>query len=171
MKFTTISTFVVAMVALTQTIEAQSTCPAQTVLFVLILLEFNKLPLLPLLLSIYKKKRLPTNINHLILLDYACLCKWQTAKVSCWDTCPDDVQRGTEAALMTTYCSQPGANVTVVPSSSSVLPSSSQASISQASNTASPSNDDKSAASSLGENNIFYITSSMAAIVAGYMLQ
>ncbi|KAI7847750.1 hypothetical protein BDC45DRAFT_525237 [Circinella umbellata] len=152
MKFTT-STFVVAMVALTQTIEAQqSSCLAQTVFDLCKANEDNYL-------STCKQT------------DYACLCKWQTAKVSCWDTCPDDVQRGTEAALMTTYCSQPGANVTVVPPSSSVLPSSSQTSISQSSNTASPSTGGNSAASSLGEDNIFYITSSIAAIVAGYMLQ
>lgn len=37
--------------------------------------------------------------------------QWQTAKVSCWDNCPNDSELHTQQGLMTTYCSQPGANV------------------------------------------------------------
>ncbi|CDH60085.1 predicted protein [Lichtheimia corymbifera JMRC:FSU:9682] len=42
--------------------------------------------------------------------EYACLCKWQKAKVSCWDTCPEDSEKEAQKTLMMTYCSQPGAN-------------------------------------------------------------
>ncbi|KAI9322242.1 hypothetical protein BX666DRAFT_1893012 [Dichotomocladium elegans] len=65
--------------------------------------------------------------------DYACLCRWQTAKVSCWDTCPEDTEKEAQKSLMTSYCSHPGANVTV--STSSWLPISSSVVSSVASTT------------------------------------
>ncbi|KAI9272996.1 hypothetical protein BDA99DRAFT_281032 [Phascolomyces articulosus] len=158
MKFTVstaVSALVVAMVTFTQVTEAQSTCPAQTV--------FDQC-----------KQNEDNYLNTCKQLDYACLCKWQTAKVSCWDTCPDDIERSTQAALMTTYCSQPGANVTV-PASSSMAPPASQTSIAQASSTpsspASGKGDGSAASSLLTEGNIFYVAGSAAALVAGYMLQ
>ncbi|KAI9313594.1 hypothetical protein BX666DRAFT_1978078 [Dichotomocladium elegans] len=43
--------------------------------------------------------------------DYACLCRWQTVKVSCWNSCPNDPERSTQESLAIVYCSQPGANV------------------------------------------------------------
>ncbi|KAI7884941.1 hypothetical protein K492DRAFT_191469 [Lichtheimia hyalospora FSU 10163] len=52
--------------------------------------------------------------------EYDCLCKWQKAKVSCWDTCPEDSEKESQKKLMMTYCSQPGANVTSVSSMSSM---------------------------------------------------
>ncbi|CDS12801.1 hypothetical protein LRAMOSA04985 [Lichtheimia ramosa] len=55
--------------------------------------------------------------------EYACLCKWQKAKVSCWDTCPEDSEKETQKTLMMTYCSQPGANVTTLASSMSSMSS------------------------------------------------
>ncbi|KAI9030100.1 hypothetical protein CLU79DRAFT_423545 [Phycomyces nitens] len=37
--------------------------------------------------------------------DYACLCKWHTTKLSCWDNCMNDVSRGSQEGLKTTFCS------------------------------------------------------------------
>ncbi|KAI7861644.1 hypothetical protein BDF14DRAFT_1746719 [Spinellus fusiger] len=37
--------------------------------------------------------------------DYACLCKWHTTKLSCWDNCANDVTRGSQEGLKITFCS------------------------------------------------------------------
>ncbi|KAI9499515.1 hypothetical protein BDB00DRAFT_783016 [Zychaea mexicana] len=42
--------------------------------------------------------------------DFACLCKWNTAKLSCWDNCPNDPARATQAGLVSNYCAIAGAN-------------------------------------------------------------
>ncbi|CDS07432.1 hypothetical protein LRAMOSA01381 [Lichtheimia ramosa] len=105
--------------------------------------------------------------------DYACLCKWQTQKVSCWDTCPNDNQKGIEESLMTTYCSQPGANVTSS-AVSSTLPSSSSASATQsASNSASASpSTEPNAASGTFENNLsVMVLAASVALVSQMFLQ
>ncbi|KAI9497783.1 hypothetical protein BDB00DRAFT_592000 [Zychaea mexicana] len=148
---TAVSTIAVAMVAFSQTAQAQSTCAAQTVFDLC-------------------KQNEDNYIKTCNQGDYACLCKWQKAKVSCWDTCPNDTERGTQEALMTTYCSQPGANV------SNILPSTSLASISQsASSTPSPSasesNGESAGSSLVAEGNVGYVASTIVALVAGYMLQ
>ncbi|CAO3595250.1 unnamed protein product [Absidia cylindrospora] len=60
--------------------------------------------------------------------EYACLCRWHSSKLSCYDNCPQDTGRIEQSKVVKDACSQPGANVTLpaqtwVPPSSSVLPS------------------------------------------------
>ncbi|KAI7881829.1 hypothetical protein K492DRAFT_176810 [Lichtheimia hyalospora FSU 10163] len=105
--------------------------------------------------------------------DYACLCKWQTQKVSCWDTCPNDNQKGIEESLMITYCSQPGANVTSS-AASSTLPSSSSASVAQSSSnsaSASPTGNGESGASALEYNVSIMLMAASVAVVSQVFLQ
>ncbi|KAI8141013.1 hypothetical protein BJV82DRAFT_620477 [Fennellomyces sp. T-0311] len=157
MKFTTtgfVSTAAVALVALSQSASAQTagTCPDQTV--------FDQC-----------KRNEDNYIATCAQGDYACLCKWQTEKVSCWNNCPNDTGRGTEEALRITYCSQPGANVTsAIPSAP---PATTASSIPTSANVSpSPSSTPKKegAASSIGENFVF-MASSFAILAAGYMFQ
>ncbi|KAI8073809.1 hypothetical protein BC940DRAFT_289234 [Gongronella butleri] len=49
-------------------------------------------------------------VKRCIPKDYACLCRWQQSKVSCYDNCPQDVNKETDVGIATHYCSQPGAN-------------------------------------------------------------
>ncbi|KAG2232022.1 hypothetical protein INT48_000577 [Thamnidium elegans] len=37
--------------------------------------------------------------------DYACLCKWHTEKLSCFDSCPQDVGRPFVQGSKDTFCS------------------------------------------------------------------
>ncbi|KAI8332205.1 hypothetical protein BC941DRAFT_516975 [Chlamydoabsidia padenii] len=60
--------------------------------------------------------------------EYACLCRWHSSKLSCYDNCPQDAGRLEQSRVVKDACSQPGANVTLpaqtwIPPSSSVLPS------------------------------------------------
>ncbi|KAI8148946.1 hypothetical protein BJV82DRAFT_708803 [Fennellomyces sp. T-0311] len=59
--------------------------------------------------------------------EFSCLCKWNQAKLSCWDNCPSDPSRATQQGLVQNYCAIASANA---PSSTSALPSSTSASIS-----------------------------------------
>ncbi|ORY93477.1 hypothetical protein BCR43DRAFT_527023 [Syncephalastrum racemosum] len=110
--------------------------------------------------------------------DFACLCKWQTAMVSCWNSCPDDQEKGTQQALQTTYCSQPGANVTTVASSSAALPSSSMlpsASVSSGASSASASassssNPSSGAASAMDKHSLFAAAALTVASSAYYYM-
>ncbi|KAI8388108.1 uncharacterized protein BYT42DRAFT_558976 [Radiomyces spectabilis] len=36
--------------------------------------------------------------------DYNCLCKWHTAKLACWDNCPNDPARSAQDGLQQTFC-------------------------------------------------------------------
>ncbi|KAJ8656608.1 hypothetical protein O0I10_007685 [Lichtheimia ornata] len=93
------------LVATNQIVYAQNAnCPAQTV--------FNQC-----------KQNEDNYLRTCKQDEYACLCKWQKAKVSCWDTCPEDSEKETQKTLMMTYCSQPGANVTTLASSVSSMSS------------------------------------------------
>ncbi|GAA5803812.1 hypothetical protein EDC94DRAFT_691943 [Helicostylum pulchrum] len=53
--------------------------------------------------------------------DYACLCKWHTAKLSCFDSCPQDVGRPFVQGSKDTFCSI--AKTYNTTASSAVLPS------------------------------------------------
>ncbi|KAI8968475.1 hypothetical protein BDF20DRAFT_916990 [Mycotypha africana] len=84
------STYTVLVLAafLVQWVSAQSTtaCAAQNVLDTCLSNEDNYLK---------------TCINA----DYACLCKWHTAKLSCYDNCPSSLGRPAQQGLKDTYCS------------------------------------------------------------------
>ncbi|KAI9312187.1 hypothetical protein BX666DRAFT_861137 [Dichotomocladium elegans] len=52
--------------------------------------------------------------------EFACLCKWNTVRLQCWDnSCPNDSARGTQAALVQNYCAIADA---LSPSASSAAP-------------------------------------------------
>ncbi|KAL0078007.1 hypothetical protein J3Q64DRAFT_1872784 [Phycomyces blakesleeanus] len=59
--------------------------------------------------------------------DYTCLCKWHTTKLSCWDNCQNDVSRGSQEGLKTTFCSIAAPINATVSSIGSALPTASQA--------------------------------------------
>ncbi|KAI7892325.1 uncharacterized protein EV154DRAFT_505568, partial [Mucor mucedo] len=61
-----------------------------------------------------------TYLKTCIDQDYACLCKWHTAKLSCFDNCPQDLGRGSSQGLKDTFCSIAKTYNTTTSSSSSV---------------------------------------------------
>ncbi|KAI8092636.1 uncharacterized protein BX664DRAFT_91463 [Halteromyces radiatus] len=126
MKFTLTSVSLLAFTASIQSVVGQSACPDQAV-FDLCKQNQDK----------YLATCAPTN--------YQCLCQWNKAKLSCWSSCPNDVERGTQENIVAADCSVPGANVTtswsntVVPTSASAsatLSPSASASTSSKSNSA-----------------------------------
>ncbi|KAI8097496.1 uncharacterized protein BX664DRAFT_326542 [Halteromyces radiatus] len=59
--------------------------------------------------------------------EYACLCRWHSSKLSCYDNCPQDAGKLEQSRTVKDVCSQPGANVTLpaqswTPPTSSLLP-------------------------------------------------
>ncbi|KAI7861393.1 hypothetical protein BDF14DRAFT_1881840 [Spinellus fusiger] len=58
-----------------------------------------------------------TYIKTCITTDYACLCRWHTVKLSCWNNCPNDVGRATQQSITTSACAMPGANASSIWSS------------------------------------------------------
>ncbi|KAI7903489.1 uncharacterized protein BX663DRAFT_506644 [Cokeromyces recurvatus] len=52
--------------------------------------------------------------------DFACLCRWNKEKLTCWNNCPNADGYGAQQALVQNYCSMPGANVSITPWTSSV---------------------------------------------------
>ncbi|ORX58165.1 hypothetical protein DM01DRAFT_1219995 [Hesseltinella vesiculosa] len=79
---------------------------------------------------------------YLNTCDYRCLCQWSKAKLSCYSSCPNDPDYGTQQNIVASYCSVPGANVTST-WTGSVAPTASPSSSANASATAGskPSND------------------------------
>ncbi|KAI8890832.1 hypothetical protein K501DRAFT_265821 [Backusella circina FSU 941] len=47
--------------------------------------------------------------------DYACLCRWHREKLSCWNNCPKDEGLAQQEGVVSSYCSMPGANVSITP--------------------------------------------------------
>ncbi|KAI8993488.1 hypothetical protein BDB01DRAFT_328908 [Pilobolus umbonatus] len=45
--------------------------------------------------------------------DYACLCRWNKEKLTCWNNCPNDGGLASQAGIVSGLCSMPGANVTI----------------------------------------------------------
>ncbi|CAO3625381.1 unnamed protein product [Cunninghamella echinulata] len=43
---------------------------------------------------------------------YQCLCQWNKAKLSCYNSCPNDPTKGTQENVVASYCNIPGANIT-----------------------------------------------------------
>ncbi|CAO3636763.1 unnamed protein product [Cunninghamella echinulata] len=83
--------------------------------------------------------------------EFACLCRWHSSKLSCFDNCPLDTGKETQAGLVKHMCSQPGANVTLpiqsfITPSSSILPSATG--LTPSSSSSNPSSKDKNAANS-----------------------
>ncbi|ORX43016.1 hypothetical protein DM01DRAFT_1378903 [Hesseltinella vesiculosa] len=98
--------------------------------------------------------------------DYACLCRWQQSKVSCYDNCPLDVGKELEVGKATHYCSQPGANITTaVPSWALPTSISASASIASPSATANP----KSSASVMYEVPPFFSTLAIVLLLVHWM--
>ncbi|KAI8083309.1 uncharacterized protein B0P05DRAFT_536870 [Gilbertella persicaria] len=105
--------------------------------------------------------------------DFACLCRWNKEKLSCYSSCPNDLGAGAQKALVENYCSMPGANVSVAPWTSSVAPtstailSSSAAASSTAASVSPAPSTAKSAAATLavGQGAL-----AVAGAVAAYML-
>ncbi|ORZ09539.1 hypothetical protein BCR42DRAFT_423614 [Absidia repens] len=93
MKFTIASASIVALTAYIQATAAQTVCTDQAV-FDLCKQNQEK----------YLATCEPTN--------YQCLCQWNKAKLSCWNSCPNDVEKGTQENIVAADCSVPGANVT-----------------------------------------------------------
>ncbi|KAI9480928.1 MAG: hypothetical protein EXX96DRAFT_564739 [Benjaminiella poitrasii] len=86
--------------------------------------------------------------------DYSCLCKWHTAKLSCYDNCPQNLGRASQQGLKDTFCSiaQTYSNAT----SSSIAP------VSVPSATAKPSNTVSSAVPSASVSSVNSTASSMS---------
>ncbi|KAI8993140.1 hypothetical protein BDB01DRAFT_775276 [Pilobolus umbonatus] len=84
MKFS--SAIIISTLAVYQLVSAQSTCTAQDILDLCLTNQ-----------DIYLKTCIST--------DYACLCQWHSAKLSCFDNCPNDVTRHTQMGLRDTFCS------------------------------------------------------------------
>ncbi|KAL0095845.1 hypothetical protein J3Q64DRAFT_1708927 [Phycomyces blakesleeanus] len=101
MKFTaTLTTTIVAALALGQTVSAQNVteCAVAGI--------FNQC-----------LQNEDTYIKTCIVTDYACLCRWHTVKLSCWNNCPNEPGRATQQSLTTSHCAMPGANATSIWSS------------------------------------------------------
>ncbi|KAI8369067.1 hypothetical protein BD560DRAFT_397896 [Blakeslea trispora] len=104
--------------------------------------------------------------------DYACLCRWSKEKLSCYSSCPNDVNAATQKTLVDSYCSVPGANVSVAPWTSSGVPTSTAiaantASVSSVASSTPSNTNSKSAAATLA---IGQGALAVAGAVAAYML-
>ncbi|ORZ02422.1 hypothetical protein BCR43DRAFT_509600 [Syncephalastrum racemosum] len=69
--------------------------------------------------------------------DYTCLCKWNTVKLSCWDSCPNEPGRQAQNGIKETYCTISGIaqnatspSTTHSPAASSLSPTASESSAS-----------------------------------------
>ncbi|CAO3639708.1 unnamed protein product [Cunninghamella blakesleeana] len=81
--------------------------------------------------------------------EFACLCRWHTSKLSCYDNCPLNIGKEEQTGKVKHVCSQPGANITY-PSQSFIMPSStilpSVTGIAPSSSVSNPSKNSQSAA-------------------------
>ncbi|CAO3593257.1 unnamed protein product [Absidia cylindrospora] len=148
MKFTITSVSFVALTAYIHSVAGQSACADQAV-FDLCKQNQDK----------YLATCAPTN--------YQCLCQWNKAKLSCWDSCPNDVEKGSQENIASADCSVPGANVTTS-WSNTALPTSTSASSSMPSS----SNGNAAASSkpSSGAHPSFKLTESTVAVGATMMM-
>ncbi|KAI8353635.1 hypothetical protein EDC96DRAFT_517113 [Choanephora cucurbitarum] len=104
--------------------------------------------------------------------DFACLCRWSKEKLSCYSSCPNDVGVGSQKAIVDSYCSVPGANVSVAPWTSSGAPTSTviaanTASVSSVASSTPSATGAKSAAATLAIGQSALV---VAGAIAAYML-
>ncbi|KAI7906543.1 uncharacterized protein BX663DRAFT_548711 [Cokeromyces recurvatus] len=102
--------------------------------------------------------------------DYACLCKWHTAKLTCFDNCPQNLGRASQQGLKDTFCSiaQTYNNIT----SSSIAPSSTPSATAKPSNNvvsimpSVPSSNSTSTSTSMSISNLNYLEQSLFMLIA-----
>ncbi|KAI8639443.1 hypothetical protein BD408DRAFT_266651 [Parasitella parasitica] len=158
MKFTFVA--LISSIAFSQLVSAQvAACAAQQVLTTCLSNE-----------DTYLK----TCLDRGTFVDYSCLCKWHTAKLSCYDNCPNDPGMPFAKGSKDTFCSIAQTYNTTT-SSSSVAPSVA-ASTTIPSNSASvalPSSSSSTTASSSSTSNHHYIGQGlmvMAGVTAYFLI-
>ncbi|KAG2201379.1 hypothetical protein INT46_010184 [Mucor plumbeus] len=52
--------------------------------------------------------------------DFACLCRWNKEKLTCWNNCPNDEGLARQEGVVSNFCSMPGANVSIAPWTSTI---------------------------------------------------
>ncbi|KAI8642811.1 hypothetical protein BD408DRAFT_443187 [Parasitella parasitica] len=52
--------------------------------------------------------------------DFACLCRWNKEKLTCWNNCPNDEGFARQEGVVSNFCSMPGANVSIAPWTSTI---------------------------------------------------
>ncbi|KAI8342404.1 hypothetical protein BC941DRAFT_412643 [Chlamydoabsidia padenii] len=155
MKLTLASASVIAFSAYIQSVAAQAVCSDQAVFDLC-------------------KKNQDQYLATCGPTDYRCLCQWNKAKLSCYNSCPNDVEKGTQENIVAADCSVPGANVTST-WSNTALPTSSSASIAvtpSASNNASASttSNPSSAGNDLSSKLVGSMIGSAALAAAAYLM-
>ncbi|CAO3615970.1 unnamed protein product [Mucor hiemalis] len=73
-------------------------------------------------LCLVQEQKYIETCNTKDVIDYACLCRWNKEKLGCFNNCPGDDKRPAQQAEVDRVCSMPGANVSVAPWTSSILP-------------------------------------------------
>ncbi|KAG2204967.1 uncharacterized protein EV154DRAFT_505368 [Mucor mucedo] len=103
--------------------------------------------------------------------DFACLCRWNKEKLTCWNNCPNDEGFPRQEGLVSSLCSMPGANVSIAPWTSTIASTSTpivQTSIvatSASTATTTPTNTHSAASALAVSQGVLFVVGSFAAYI------